>query len=204
MTKFARDEFDRVPQNPSRQGVHRVVGTASRPVLWPVLVLGVLALVVGLAAFLFLPKPAPSALDGKSASQQNVTQESQAPSPSAKSTPSAGQGTSPSAAPKPTPTPTPTPSIAAVDKTSPVAVYNGAGVAGLAARVSGMVQADGWVPSEVGNWQGVPQQASVIFYKGAAQEGNAEALGKLLGITEIRESADYTVPLVVVLGPGYN
>jgi len=192
MTKFPRDEFDRVPQNSSRQGVHRVITPASRPVLWPVLVLGALALVVGLTAFMFLPKSAPTASPSQQATQQPTA------SPSASSAPSA----SPSATP--TPSETPTTDTAAVDKTTPVAVYNGAGVSGLASRVSSTVQGDGWVLSDVGNWQGAPQQASAIFYNGPAQKGNAEALGKLLGITELLDTAEYQVPVVVVLGPGYN
>ncbi|WP_426302279.1 LytR C-terminal domain-containing protein [Arthrobacter sp. R-11] len=194
MTKFARDEFDRVPQNSSRQGVHRVVTPASRPALWPVLVLGAVALVVGLAAFLMLPKPAPSASQG----QPTASQQSPSASPSGSSAPS----TSPS--PTPTPSVTPTPSSAAVDKTTPVAVYNGAGISGLASRVSTTVRNDGWVLSDVGNWQGVPQQSSAIFYNGPEQKGNAEALGKLLGITELLDTAQYQVPVVVILGPGYN
>ncbi|WP_115789219.1 LytR C-terminal domain-containing protein [Arthrobacter silvisoli] len=193
MTKFPRDEFDRVPQNSSRQGVHRVVTPASRPALWPVLVLGALALVVGLTAFLILPKSAPTAAP----SQQAAASQQPTPSPSASSTPSA----SPSATPTPSETPT---TSAAVDKTTPVAVYNGAGVSGLASRVSTTVQNDGWALSDVGNWQGTPQQASAIFYNGPEQKGNAEALGKLLGITELLDTAEYQVPVVVVLGPGYN
>ncbi len=195
MTKFARDEFDRVPQNSSRQGVHRVVAAAPRPALWPVLILGALALVVGLTAFLILPKSAPSSAPQ---SQQSASLQSGSASPSASRTPSASPSTSP------TPTPTPTPSAPAIDKTTPVAVYNGAGVSGLAGRVSTTVQNDGWVLSDVGNWRGAPQQGSAIFYNGPAQKGNAQALGKLLGITELLDTAQYQVPVVVVLGPGYN
>lgn len=195
MTKFPRDEFDRVPQNSSRQGVHRVVAPPSRPALWPVLVLGALALVVGLTAFLILPKSAPTAAQSQQTASQQPTL-----SPSASSTPS------PSATPTPsgTPSATSTTSTAAVDKTTPVAVYNGAGVSGLAGRVSATVQGDGWTLSDVGNWQGTPQQVSAIFYNGPEQKGNAEALGKLLGITELLDTAEYQVPVVVVLGPGYN
>ncbi|WP_120521184.1 LytR C-terminal domain-containing protein [Arthrobacter celericrescens] len=192
MTKFPRDEFDRVPQNSSRQGVHRVITPASRPALWPVLVLGALALVVGLTAFMFLPKSAPTASPSQEAASQQPTA-----SPSASSAPSA----SPSATPTPSETPT---STDPVDKTTPVAVYNGAGVSGLASRVSTTVQNDGWALSDVGNWQGAPQQASAIFYNGPEQKGNAEALGKLLGITALLDTAEYQVPVVVVLGPGYN
>jgi cytoskeletal protein RodZ len=199
MTKFPRDEFDRVPQNSSRQGVHRVVAPASRPALWPVLVLGALALMVGLTAFLILPKATPTASPA-AAQDKQATSQQPTPSPSASSATSASSA-SPSASSTPSETPT---STAPVDKTTPVAVYNGAGISGLASRVSTTVQGDGWTLSDVGNWQGTPQQSSAIFYNGPEQKGNAEALGKLLGITELLDTPQYQVPVVVVLGPGYN
>ena len=87
-----------------------------------------------------------------------------------------------------------------IDKTQPVAVFNGTTTAGLASRVGGTVSTAGWTIGTVGNWGGAPQQRSVIFYGGAAQKGNAEALGKLLGIPTVVDSADLQLPLVVVLG----
>ena len=55
----------------------------------------------------------------------------------------------------------------------------------------------------MGNWGGVPQQSSVIYYSGAAQKANAEALGELLGI-DLVDSAEFQMPLVVVLAPGFQ
>jgi hypothetical protein len=83
-------------------------------------------------------------------------------------------------------------------------VYNAAGTAGLAGRVSSVLQNDGWTLGQVGNWAGAPQQGSVIFYSGAAQQANAEALAALLGIPALVNSQEFQVPLVVVLGPGYR
>ena len=103
------------------------------------------------------------------------------------------------------PTASPTASAAAViDKTQPVGVFNGTTTAGLASRVGGTVSSAGWTIGTVGNWGGAPQQRSVIFYGGADQKGNAEALGKLLGIPTVVDSADVQLPLVVVLGPGFR
>jgi hypothetical protein len=85
-----------------------------------------------------------------------------------------------------------------------VAVYNAAGTAGLAGRVGGAVQSDGWTLGQVGNWAGAPQQGSIIFYSGATQLANAQALAELLGVTTMVESTEFQVPLVVVLGPGYR
>lgn len=206
MTKFARDEFDRVPQSSSRQGVHRLVASASRPALWPVLLLGGIALAVGLVAFLILPKlgfassTTPQAVVTTDASKQGATA-----SPSASSTAHASSQPSPSDTPSSAPTASPAaPTTAALDKTAVVAVYNGTSTGGLAARVAGIVQGGGWPLSTVSNWGGLPQQTSSVFYKGAAQKGNAEALGKLLGISNLVDSAEFQQPVVVVLGPGYK
>lgn len=203
MTKFARDEFDRVPQSSSRQGVHRLVASASRPALWPVLLLGGIALAVGLVAFLILPK-----LGFTSSTTTQAVVTADAPKQSAAASPSASGAAQASGQPSPsdTPssTPTPTPSTAPLDKTAAVAVYNGTTTGGLAARVAGLVQGGGWPLSTVANWGGMPQQTSSVFYKGAAQKGNAEALGKLLGISNLVDSAEFQQPVVVILGPGYK
>ncbi|MGR0158762.1 LytR C-terminal domain-containing protein [Paenarthrobacter nitroguajacolicus] len=206
MTKYAKDEFDQVPQNTSRQGVHRDAQETARPTLWPVLTVGAVALVLGLVAFLILPNlglVAPSA-------SSNITtpapqQTSAAPSAAPTESSSAPQPSSePSAEPTPSASPSATPSSAPVDKSTPVAVYNGAGTAGLAGRVAGLVQGGGWTLSTVGNWGGLPQQTSVIFYNAPEQKANAEALGTLLGIQTIVETPEVQQPLVVVAGPGFQ
>ncbi|MHC6219611.1 LytR C-terminal domain-containing protein [Arthrobacter sp. MMS24-S77] len=206
MTKFARDEFDRVPQSSSRQGVHRLVASASRPALWPVLLLGGIALAVGLVAFLILPKlgftssTTPQAAVSADASRQSAGASAPAQSASA----SASSPAPASSQPSDTPSSTPTPTTAPLDKTAAVAVYNGTTTGGLAARVAGVVQGGGWPLSTVANWGGMPQQTSSVFYKGPAQKGNAEALGKLLGIANLVDSAEFQQPVVVILGPGYK
>ncbi|MFF2844030.1 LytR C-terminal domain-containing protein [Paenarthrobacter sp. NPDC057981] len=206
MTKYARDEFDQVPQNTSRQGVHRDSQDATRPTLWPVLTVGAVALVLGLVAFLILPNlgiVAPSASSSVTtpAPQQTSTSPSAAPSASSSAPPASNE---PSAQPTPSTTPSSSPSSAPVDKSVPVAVYNGTGTAGLASRVAGLVQGGGWTLSTVANWGGIPQQTSVIFYNAPTQKANAEALGALLGIQSIVETPDVQQPLVVVAGPGYQ
>ncbi|MFH5880104.1 LytR C-terminal domain-containing protein [Arthrobacter sp. NA-172] len=209
MTKFARDEFDRVPQSSSRQGVHRLVASASRPALWPVLVLGGLALAVGLVAFLVLPKLGLTSSTTPQAAIAAGASKSPTASPTASGPASANGSVQPSSQPSPsatssTPTASTAPSTAPLDKTAAVAVYNGTTTGGLAARVAGVVQGGGWPLSTVANWGGMPQQTSSVFYNGAAQKGNAEALGKLLGIANLVDSAEFQQPVVVILGPGYK
>ncbi len=198
MTKYARDEFDRVPETATRQGVHRAVAQARRRSLAPILVVGCLALAIGLVAFLFLPK-----LGFSSAGQASALSASESASAEPTATPTATEP-GPTAEPTPSAAAEPSESAAAIDKTQPVAVYNGTLTPGLATRAGGTVTADGWIVGETGNWGGVPRTTSVIFYSDEAQQPNAEALGTLLGIEALVESAEFPTPLVVVLGPDYR
>lgn len=215
MTKYARDEFDRVPETSTRQGVHRAVAESRRGRrLAPILAVGAAALVVGLVAFLFLPKLGLSSAGNTVAAvsaEQGGSSAAASPEPAASTpAPSAPAPSAPAAAATPSPSATqpapaaPTAAVAAVDKTQPVAIFNGTTTGGLASRVGGTVSGAGWKLGTLGNWGGVPQQRSVIFYKGAAQAANAEALGELLGIQTVVESAEFQLPLVVVLGPGFQ
>jgi hypothetical protein len=218
MTKYARDEFDKVPETASRQGVHRTASAPSRVRLWPILAVGCVALAIGLVSFLILPKlgfsgpasQASSSLESTplaetgsmpSATPDTSSTPSTEPEPSA-TTEAAGSGTVPAAGTGSSIQPTP--QAASVDKTQAVAVYNAAGTAGLASRVGGTVRADGWSLGQVGNWAGAPQQGSTIFYSGTTQRANAEALAELLGVPTVVNSTEFQVPLVVVLGPGYR
>ncbi|WP_211879480.1 LytR C-terminal domain-containing protein [Pseudarthrobacter albicanus] len=215
MTKYARDEFDRVPETSTRQGVHRAVSTPRRRSLAPILAAGFAALAVGLVAFLILPKLGFASAGGSSALTAEAAGSSASPAPAAPSpTPSsASPGASAGAtteAPGGSPSAsapagdTPTAAVQPVDKTQPVTIYNGTTTAGLASRVGGTVSSAGWTLGQLGNWPGARQQTSVIFYSGKAQQGNAEALGTLLGIPTMVQSAEFNAPLVVVLGPGFQ
>ncbi len=208
MTKYARDEFDKVPETASRQGVHRTASAPARRRLWPILAVGIAALAIGLVSFLILPK-----LGFTQAGSELSTSLEASAAPSASSEPTASKGPTPSAessetagpSAEPSASPSATPSAAAVlNKAQGVAVYNAAGTAGLAGRISSVLQNDGWTLGQVGNWAGAPQQASRIFYAGAAQQANAEALSTLLGIPTVVNSQEFQVPLVVVLGPDYR
>jgi len=214
MTKYARDEFDRVPETSARQGVHRAVAEARRRSLVPILAAGCLALAIGLVAFLILPKlgfsggQAAVVTDGHSASATpsaaSVSPAPSSPAP-ASTAPVSPEATSPApASTAPEASATPDAAAAGVDKTQPVTIYNGTTTAGLASKVGGTVTSAGWTLGQTGNWGGVPQQTSVIFYASADQKANAEALGTLLGIDTLVESAEFNLPLVVVIGPGFQ
>ncbi len=205
MTKYARDEFDKVPESASRQGVHRSASEPARRKLWPILAVGIVALAIGVVSFLILPKLGFTQAGSEASTSQESTaapEASAAPSASAESSANPEPSESPDA--DPSASPSNVPSAVDLDKTQGVAIYNAAGTAGLAGRISSMVQTDGWTLGQVGNWGGAPQQASAIFYSGPAQKANAEAISKLLKIPTLVESQEFQVPLVVVLGPGYQ
>lgn len=210
MTRYARDEFDRVPQNPARQGVHRAPAETPRRSLLPILMTGMAALVVGLVCFLVLPKLGFTQAGSEASVMAENRQGGAAPasSDSTTATPSTSATAPGTASPEPTSSssasPTTTASHPVVDKTAVVSVYNGTTTGGLAARVASQVQGDGWPLGVVGNWGGTPQATSVIFYRGEAQKANAEALSQLLGIATLVNSTDFQQPLVVLVGPGYR
>ncbi|WP_426989733.1 LytR C-terminal domain-containing protein [Pseudarthrobacter sp. Y6] len=205
MTKYARDEFDKVPESASRQGVHRAASAPVRRKLWPILAVGILALAIGVVSFLILPKLGFTQAGSEASTSLESTaapEASAAPSVTAES--SATPEPSESRDAEPSASPSNVPSTAELDKTQGVAIYNASGTAGLAGRISSKVQADGWTLGQVGNWGGAPQQTSAIFYSGPAQKANAEAVSELLNIPTLVESQEFQVPLVVVLGPGYQ
>jgi len=212
MTKYARDEFDRVPETSARQGVHRSVAESRRRSLAPILAAGCVALAIGLVAFLILPKlglsagqaAAVTAGESPTAAASATSPVSPSPPPTSPTPTSPEAGTTPTSTAPAVPSATPSAAAAGVDKTQPVTIYNGTTTAGLAGRVSATVSSAGWVLGQTGNWAGVPQQTSVIFYSSPEQKANAEALGALLGIDTLVESAEFNMPLVVVVGPGFQ
>lgn len=224
MTNYARDEFDRVPEAASRQGVHRAAAAPSRPRLWPILSVGTGALAVGMAAFVLLPHAgfdaagqssseaaAAVAQSGGTASEAaSAKPSSAAPSAAASkpASPSAAASAGPSEAAPSSPAASEAAAVdvlgSSVDKALPVSIFNGTLTSGLAGRVGATVEADGWTLGQVANWQGAPQQTSVIFYSGAERKASAEALGELLNITTLVETPGFEGSVAVVLGPGFQ
>lgn len=204
MNTYPRDEFDAVPESPRRQGVHRTRGEtgaegggqSGRGLRW-ILAAGLIALVIGAIAYFVLPT---LGLTGSpaAATSSSVPATSSAPS----SAPS-------SAAPSPAPSsaaaesPTPTAPAAQADKSLAVGVYNGTGTAGLGNRVAATARSAGWTVSTIGNWGGAPVNASVVYYKSAAQEASAKALAADVGIANVQVAPALGLPLAVVIGPGY-
>lgn len=202
MSKYPRDEFDAVEENSARYGVHRTSMDPQKRSLMPLMVVGVVALCIGLLAFFIMPKVLnndTSPLAGNTTSAASSPAADPATdAPASDAAPTPAEPTE-ETAPEPTEEPTPE---AVTDKSTAVAVFNGTGIGGLAARYAGLVTGDGWTVSQSANWAGQPQPTSVIFYSDAAQKVNAEALGALLNIPTQVETAELGIPLAVVLGPG--
>ncbi|MBO0909923.1 LytR C-terminal domain-containing protein [Arthrobacter sunyaminii] len=209
MSNYPRDEFDKVPETSSRQGVHRERLIPSRSSgLGLIITVGVLALVLGVAAYFVLPRLGIGTDDGdrapaadSSASVESPEPQASEPGQSTEPTPSATAA--PSAEPAPTPSPTPSPTPAAADRSQPVVVLNGSGIGGLGASVSARLGADGWTTAQVANWGGQPLQGSIIFYGTEDQLPNAQELSQLLGIPTVVQSPDFTL-VTVVPGPGFQ
>ncbi len=212
MTKYPRDEFDQVPETSDRHGVHRArMATPKSNGLGLIILAAALALAVGALSFFVLP------LLGTGGPSSPVAGATSTPAATASASPSATEQESKSAeaeattepSDEATPEPTdeatdePTEEAAAVNKQDPVMILNGAGVSGLAGTVSQTVQNDGWTIAVVDNWGGAPLAGSVIFYN-PGQEANAQALGELLGITDLQENGDVSQYVTVALGPGYR
>lgn len=202
MSQYPRDEFDKVPETSTRQGVHRerLIPARSSGV-GLIITVGVLALLVGLAAYFVLPRLGIG--EDSSASPQATESSAPAPETEAEQSPTPSASPAPSETPVPTPTPEPTPEAAEADRTQPVVVLNASGVSGLGAGISARIGADGWTTAQVANWGGAPLQTSVIFYNGEAQRANAEELSVLLGIPTITESPEFA-QVTVVAGPGFQ
>lgn len=197
MSNYPRDEFDAVEENSARHGVHRSSMEVRSRSLLPLMVVGVTALCIGLLAFFLVPKvtntttPPPAAQTSATVPATTV-----APAPTT-------EAPAPTPTPEQTPTPTPTPAPeAVVDKSVAVSIFNATGISGLAARYAGIIMTDGWSVMQQSNWNGQAQGTSVIYYSGAAQKVNAEALSRLLNIPTLVDTAELGVPLAVVLGPG--
>ncbi|WP_026532211.1 LytR C-terminal domain-containing protein [Arthrobacter sp. H41] len=208
MTKYPADEFDEVSISVDRQGVHRERLMPERSSgLALKIVVGVLALLVGLAAYFLLPR-----LGLENAGPNNDaaagTASVDGAAPSASGDPGLGSDSADAAADSPTPVPQDqgpegVPS-AAVDQTQAVNVLNATGTAGLATTAVGRLTAEGWTGAIAGNWPGQPVQASTVFHSGADQQSAARELAGALGIDAVVMDPEVGPLLTAVLGPDFQ
>jgi hypothetical protein len=218
MTKYPRDEFDQVPETSDRHGVHRAhVDVKKSSGLGLIILASVLALAVGAVSFFVVPllgaggaglpatQTATAAESLASATPTAEPTQAAAVKPSAKATEEVSGEATGEATEEPSEEPTAEAAGETVNRADPMLIFNAAGVTGLGGTVSQRVTADGWSVAMVDNWQGGAMPNSVIYYN-PGQAANAEAIGQLLGITDLRETAQGEVSLyvTVVLGPGFQ
>jgi len=222
MTKYPRDEFDQVPEASDRQGVHRAsLGAQKSGGLGLIILASLLALAVGAVSFFVVPllgaggsalpdAQSSTAVAASPASSEatpteeagSETEDEPTDEPTAEAS---GEPAEPSEEPTVEPAENPAAEEAVVNKAEPLLIFNAAGVNGLGGSVSQRASADGWSVALVDNWQGAAMGNSVIFYN-PGQAANAQALGQLLGIGDLRETAPGEVAeyVTVVLGPGFQ
>ena len=226
MNEYPRDEFDAVPENSRREGAHRTFVQLRDPRkgVWPIVICGVLALVVGLVSYSVIAPKADEAIHAEpsSTSQGTAGTGIKAPeSTGASQTPSASGSATPSATPSETPTETPsetssssesTPSSsesssspttssssANVNTSARVGVYNATGVSGLAGGSSATLRGAGFANTSTGNWT---KRASVsaVYYKTSDLAETAKEIASELGISAVVQTSNIPSAVSVVIG----
>ncbi|MDX5318727.1 MAG: LytR C-terminal domain-containing protein [Actinomycetes bacterium] len=197
MSRYPEDEFDIAARNRGPKGVHRQAESTFRRLL-PFLVVIVAAPLLAWGVLSLLNEDGDGGAPVASPAASPTT-----PSPTDGST---GEPTTTptatataSAEPTPSPEPSPTPTESAVQFDAPVAVLNGAGVAGIAGRTADRLTAAGFTAVTPGNYASAQPTATTIFYNNAELAETAQAIGAELGIDLLVELASATDSVVVVL-----
>ncbi len=91
------------------------------------------------------------------------------------------------------------PAAPEVDRSISVRVLNASGRQGVAATEAAKLTQDGFTNVTPDNFQGDLPPSSVIYYKGAGNQANAERIGELLGITNLSEVTELRAEVSVVI-----
>lgn len=187
MSRYPEDEFDIAARNRGPKGVHRQGESAWRRLL-PFLVVLIAAPLLAWGALSLLNQDRE---EGTPVAVPTVT-------PTATPTVTPEPTTTEPTAPEETGTPEPTPGVE-VDFAAPVAVLNGAGVSGIAARTADRLVGIGFTTVSAANYANAQPTVSTIFYNNAELAPTAEAIGAELGIDTLVELSSATNSLAVVL-----
>lgn len=189
------DERFVVPLEASRRGAHRA---RVSPVMAALPVAAVVGIVVGAIALVYV-------LFGGLGGGSDTTAQPPASSPAAAPT-SSGPAAVPSSSPADgAGAGTPTSVVpGTVDKTIPVAVFNGSGTSGLGRRAGDKLIAGGWKVGSPQTWTGAPVQVTTVYYGAEDQRASAVAIVKILKRGTVRMSASVAkAGITVVVGPDY-
>ena len=161
------DERYVVPLEASRRGAHRA---RVSPIVAALPVVAVLGVVVGAVALVWVFL---GSLGGGTDSASTPPASTAAASSTAPGAASSAPASSPTAAPSS--------AAGTVDKTIPVAVYNGTSTSGLARKASTRLTAAGWTLGPVQSWTGGPVAVTTVYYRTEAQRASALSIVHTLG-----------------------
>ncbi|TNC16903.1 LytR family transcriptional regulator [Georgenia sp. 311] len=193
MSEYPEDEFDVAARDRGPEGVHR-----EPPSLWR-------ALAPFLAVIVIVPLLAWGAVSLLSDNDGDDAPLEPVPAATAPAT----EEPAPGETAEPTPTPAEEPSEPAVPdvvRTASISVLNGAGVNGLAGRVAGELQADGFTTVGAADYTSGTPDVTTLYYRNAELAPTAQAIGTLLGIDNLVESpaATQNVEIAIVLRADYT
>ena len=175
--QYPPDEFDEIAQRGGPVGVHR----APRPWWTKVLAPLVVFLLAGAVAYLVATYLWSGEVDSPEDPTPTVTE-------SVETTVTPSATTSPSVTPSPTPTETAVP----VNYDAKIAVLNGSGVRGLAAKNQKVLQTAGFSSVKADNLTVTKPADNIVVYTDAALETTATEVAKQLGIDDIALDATQT------------
>ena len=194
MSRYPEDEFDIAARNRGPKGVHRQAESAFRRLL-PFLIVIVAAPLLAWGILSLLNEDG----DGGPVASPSEPATTASATASAPATASPTPEATATATPTPEPSPTPTEAAEQVALDAPVAVLNGAGIAGIAGRTADRLTEAGFTAVTAGNYASAQPTNTTIYYNNAELAPTAQAIGVELGIDLMVELASATDSLVVVL-----
>ncbi|GAB2605391.1 LytR C-terminal domain-containing protein [Pseudactinotalea suaedae] len=195
---YPEDEFDALGADRTPQGVHRAPLPRWRQLL-PFIIVLILAPTLAFVAVQALsgggddPSPTADTTTEPATDGEPTTEPTEAPTEE----PTEGETT--------TEEQTSEEPAADLDRSIQVWVLNGSGVGGLAAETQAFLTEDGWEDVNAADYGRPQPSGTTLFYDNADQLDEAEALGDLLGITNLVESSSAADgDLVLVLRAGFE
>lgn len=207
MSQYPEDEFDLAAKDRGPKGVHRPAEKLSRKLLpWivvilaaPLLAWGAIELIGGGSDSETSPTAASTSAeqgtDASSASDAPTTESAEPTTESAEPTTESAEPTTAEETTEPEP---------AVEYATPISVLNGAGVSGLAGRVSETLTAAGFTAVTAGNYQSAQPTTSAVFYRTVELADTAQAVADELGITAVSQLDSASADIVVVLRSDFS
>jgi hypothetical protein len=177
---YPDDEFDAPPDPTAPRGVHRAPRSAwSR--WWPFLAVLVIAPLLAYSIVTFVSRDTSG--DGDTTSGSTATS-----GPTSTATAASEAPTDESEKPSEEPTEpadeetTPAPEV---DLTTPVTVYNAAGIQGLAGQGAGALTEAGFSSVVADNFGGTAPDTSTVYYATEDQRATADLVASTLGVTTV-------------------